>query len=90
MCLSWFPLLHVYDGVDTLYQTHGLCPLELFRAMNPCHTNIRLGEFEAWWIRTVAAEGLTHRASLSVLLGKDGDCSELEEWSCWGLACGRG
>lgn len=56
-------MLHVYNGDDSLYQTHEFSTLELFRATNSSHTNIRLEELEAWWIHAVGAEGLMGGAS---------------------------
>lgn len=66
-------------------------PLEFFRAENSSHTNIRLGECEAWWIHTVGAEGLMGGAStphqsysrrMAIILSWKGG-------SCQGLACKR-
>lgn len=86
MYLSLFPLLHVYNGDDALFQAHECCPLEFLRAENSSYADTRLGELEAWWIHT---ERLMDGASASVILQEDGNHSELEEWSCWGLACER-
>lgn len=69
MYLSLFPLFTLTVGMTHSYQTHGLCSVELFRAPNPFYTNLRLGEFEAWWVSTVGPKGLRGPDSMSVLLG---------------------
>ena len=68
MYLSLFPLFMFTLGMTHSYQTHELCSVELFRVLSPFYTNLGLGEFEAWWVCTVAAKGLRGPASMSVPL----------------------
>lgn len=85
---SLFPLLRVYNRDAGLYRTHSwVLSSGVVQSSAFLLHKYQAGKIWSLWVCSADAQGLTGRASFSVILEEDGDCPRLEEWSCWVSAC---